>query len=296
MNFGYPIQELDDSPHEKITRDGVTVTRKFLIPWSRRLDFATRMTSQNYGYAVGPAAYPFYPYCFVDAIEFTSFNKRPDQFVMTDPASQVNTFTGKSVRETGCLAVVNYSTLKGPTSDPKADELPDGTWATYRQTFSGEFMTIPSRALKFSTSGKQLPPDARACLFIPLSDHIITWNKVKDPPWTHISKLRGQVNSASFRLPGSNGQSREAGTILFEGGEVGTDYKVDPNQPQLWNLSYTFKERRIKSLSAGTTIYGWNHLYDPAEDRWDEVVDATNNQKQYLSGNLKRLFQFEATG
>lgn len=289
MAFNFPIHELGDSPKETLGRDGIKIVRKFLIPWANRMDFAIGMTVVSTGYGLGPAPYPPFPFARVESIDMQPFVERPVQQTITDPVTQLNSFAGNNT----CLCTIHYSTQQPQTSDPKEDGLPEGTWATYSQRFSGEFMTLPGRGLTWPSDGKPVGQDAHATILIPLAEHVVTWNRVLNPPWDAISALRGQINETDFRIPGSNGQIREAKTLLFEGCEVGTEYRYD-QADQVWNLTYTIKERRVKAVNGSETeIIGWNHLYREDAGVWEEPITFLTGKKLHLTGDFTRLFQFQ---
>lgn len=295
MAFDFPIHELNDSPQVDLARDSIRGVRRFLIPDANQFDFAVGMTAVSTGYGMGPAAFPRFTAARVERIHFEPFSHKPDSRTITDPTTQYNTFTGDSTHgPCTCLAVVYYSASAQnmQTSDPRDDGLPEGTWATYQQRASGEFMSVPGRALYWPSDNKSVGQDAKGTIYIPLADHVITWHRVSSPPWDVISEMKGQVNSGNFRLPGS-GQMREAKTLLFESSEASTEFKFDPSQPQLWTLSYTLREKRIKCFQSGVpTIVGWNHLFNENSGAWEEPKCRVTDKFFHYTGDFARLFRF----
>lgn len=306
MNFGFPIHELEDSPKEKFTIGGAQITRRFLIPWDRRLEFTALMIDGQTGVRVGPARYSPFPPAIVDSIEHAPFSKKPDKFDMTDPAMQVNNFTGSVASdECNCLTVVTYvaSPRNSQTGDPDKEQvdLPEGTYVSYRRRSTGEYMTVPGRGLEWS-AGVPVGQDTHATIRIPLVEHIVTWHRVKYPPWQAIDENTGKVIGFTTKLPG-HGRIYQLDTLLFEGGESDREFQIGLNATETWQMTYTFKERRVTSLRPGVasaTIIGWNHLYRPETGDWSRpFVQGTSADPKYMYDKIpdldefKKLFRFE---
>lgn len=304
----YGEEELNDSPSEELSLSGVSCTRRFLVPWANRILFAKAILIQAGPFGLGPASYPHgLTATLADRVTVQPFGDRAPDAPNLDLINNTNYYDK-------ALVTVTYKTSDRPsTNDPnqQQENLPEGTWATYEQNFSGEFLTIPSRGLLWGSDLEgsspvrtQVSEDAKATILIPLIDHVVTWNEVPYPPWKAIREASGNVNNATFRVP-VNGLQVSKECLLFEGCQSKTEFKFglkNLSMTQTWSLTYTFKQRELLALGGDVLTVdgdagpvGWNHAYRDEIGKWD-VPKTTNEDGEdriYSSYDFKKLFQFE---
>lgn len=285
--FNFQVDELDDSPQELIDDRGLTATRTFLLPWANRYEFAAGMIARPWFGLYLPEKYPGFDLVRVKSIALQPFTDRPDFQVMVDPAYVLNTYSTGA-----CLARVEYNTVQAVQ--------PDGTDLNYRVEFSGEFFSVPSRAMKWAEDDVPVSPDALGTLLIPMTTHVLTWSRVRRPPWQAISELRGKVNDAQVSIA-LTGQTAEAETLLFEGATADVQMNPLSDAEPTWRLEYRFREKAIHVLGgedgavnpAGAEVVGWNHFYrDTGTPGW--YKPAANGSPAYSSGDLTRLFDADS--
>ena len=151
-----------------------------------------------------------------------------------------------------------------------------GLILTYRQDFGGEFLQIPSFALKwYADSAIPVTPDATPTLRIPITEHHVTVYGVTTPPFDAIRARIGAVNSSSFL-------GAAAGTMLFDGAKMDRVFLkfTDALDAAVfgWRLRYLFREKKLKVLDTiqSSATIGWNHCYRPEQvsgAHWDKLVD-----------------------
>lgn len=239
---------------------GFRATRRFRVPFSHHVAFMAEMIGR-----------PFPGYAAVRCVE-CSVEPQTDKIGgdVDDPTSEMATFDD-------CIVTCNYESMQ-------AEDNEDGTFFTYRQTLGAEFLTIPSRALKWADNSKPVSPDAHGALLIPKTEHQVTWHKVQSPNWAVLSSLRGKVNSGSMNIP-VIGLSCPAETLLFEGAE--TSIQVDASGNGLWEVTIRLSEKKINGL--GGAAYGWNHTYRDDPPGWVKPVDGSGNPT-YAVADLTALF------
>ena len=285
----FDAQELDGSPTEEVTLQGLSATRRFLVPWESRILFAQALLSQSGPFGLGPASYPGVAFSQVDRISFAPFGDKPPDDPTLDLLNNTNYYDM-------AVATVTYKTSERPAVEDPEDpdnDLPEGTWATYRQAFSGEFLTVPSRGLTWESDSTAIGPDAKGTILVPITDHIVTWNYVTKPPWGAIGDLRGMVNSLAFRIPVTR-RIVPVECLLFEGCESDTEFKFGSDDPLVWKLTYTLKEKIVHVLSrtGASANYGWNHAYREDTGLWDRPKSGADDL--YAADDIKKLFTLES--
>lgn len=214
-------------------------------------------------------------------------------------------FPGYSaVRCTGCDVEPQTDLISGDVEDPSTDlevydsvfvsavyeslqaeeSSGDGTLFTYRQSLSAEFLTVPSRALRWSDNDKPVSPDAHGAILIPKTEHNITWHKVASPNWSVLSGLRGKVNSGSISIP-VIGLSCPTETLLFEGAD--TSIQVAADGSGLWQVTVKLTEKKINGL--GGSAYGWNHAYRDNPAGWVRPKNSSGDYN-YATADFSSLF------
>ena len=243
------------------------------------------------------ASFPGLAACRVDDVSISPYIPLPSGGVFNDLEADLNAHAHAKID-------VTYSPLEMGDVD---QELPSGTWATYSQDIGGELVTLPSQSLKWDSDDAIVSDDVNPALFMPSTTHVVTWNAVVDPPWGHISTLRGKTNSAAWRIP-STGQYVYPETLLFLGAKPKITFKLD-DLVRTWSLEYQFAEKASKGINADgegaiydnaapvATVYGWNHVWRPnaATPKWDKPVNSTNGDSMFPTGDLQDLFTFQAT-
>lgn len=285
--------EAQGSPIEQFGLSGSNVTRILLGPWSDRINLAIAFFQRQSLFGVGPAVYPVANSLFVDSIKFEPLGDlAPDAFNMSDPVSQLASYNAQEGNGPTCRATITYKNIDIPDQQSQDQQLPEGTYATYRAKFSGEFLTVPGRALKWEDNEEQVSPDIQGVVLIPLNDHVITWNKVPYPPFEAINRIKGSVNQQPFKIPVLN-RTVPAECLLFEGSEVDKDVPLDPFQPQPWKLTYTMREKLVTAFngkgSADDITAGWNHVYRDDPPGWARPLSG--DEPLYVMNDFQQLFQ-----
>lgn len=260
MAFDYEIEELPGYTSGLSLQGGFRATRRFRVPFSHHVAFMAEMIGQQ-----------FPTYSAVRCIE-CSVEPQTDLIsgTVTNPTSDIATFDD-------CIVTCNYESVQ-------ASDNSDGTFFTYRQSLGAEFLTIPSRALKWSDNNKPVNPDAHGAILVPKTEHHITWHRVSSPNWSVLSSLRGKVNSGAMSIP-VIGLSCPAETLLFEGAE--TSIQVDSSGNGMWEVSVRLSEKKVNGF--GGAAYGWNHVYRDNPAGWAKPKDGAGNFT-YASADLSAAF------
>jgi hypothetical protein len=282
------FEEHEDSPIEGGSRTGeFDFARIFLCRWTERFEFLRGMfTGGFFGLPMSYSAE--WPGLIADKYKIERLVNKPTSSVpyISEPISQ------QLQHDAIAKITINYSPIT-PEQAENNEGLPDGTWVTYSQSDSVEFVTIPGRSLKWETSGKVLPPDVNPVTPQNQVRHEVTWHQVLNPPWTVISALKGKVNSIAFRIPGS-GQIAFPETVML----IESTAKIALNiaSETRWELSLVFAEKAIKNLTSGRTgaisgtdVYGWNHQWDPQEGIYDRPL-TDEGLPMFDSAEMATLF------
>lgn len=290
MEFTTYFEEHEDSPKESGNRSGgLLFTRIFLTAWDDRWAFLFEL------YASGPfglpASYsPLWPGVLADQFIIDRIVNAPDSDTVTDPNTQQLTHS------TLAKITVAYTPLDIAQPDPGEEDTPDGTWATYSQSSNVEFVSVPSRGMKWSSDSDLLPPDVNPVLPQIVTTHTVTWHQLRRIPWVTLSNMKGKVNSTACRLPGS-AQTFSAQTLLFEGSddEITLSFS-DANPTRKLTLRFTEKAQHFlkTSTSGGAsqtgTIYGWNHQYRDDTGTYDQPVNQDDGSPLFQTYNFNNLW------
>lgn len=274
-----PFQEHEDSPKESGNRNGeFRFTRIFETAYADRWAFVRDLFT---GGPVGlPMAYSAdWPGVFADTFEITRPANDPIHEAISNPAYQVLNHRGKA------LITVNYSAMT-PTED--------GTLITYEQQEAGEFVTVPSRGLKWSSDSQPLPADYNAAYPSSTTSHQITWAQVRTVPWATLANMINKVNSVAFRVPVS-GQLFLAGTLIFSARTASVSLNM--SGVTTWRLGLTFLEKAQTNWTAtgegpinGSTVYGWNYQWREDIGEFDQPVNAADGSKIFQTADLSQIF------
>lgn len=291
--MGTAFKELDGSPVEYYSSDGIRAEREILVDWDDRAAMLRELMGDGYEFGGGTkAVYPNMETVVVATVRVKRFPSGPDeQGAFTDITSDLNSYTGKFARMS-----VTYELL---ASDGGREDLPTpepDTWLTYAMDIGGKYQMRDDRHLLWDTDATQpIPPDVAGTMLIPESEHILTWHNVSTPPWTTIRECRGTVNDAAFC-------GAPVGTVLFEGCKATREFTsqkqaIDEMQFN-WRLQYTFLERAVPIQNdAGAVVNwaGWNHFWRSLPKDapgWDQLKDQDGNDP-YVSSTLDDLFKYE---
>lgn len=204
---------------------------------------------------------------------------------------------------------------------PNGFDKPDfgeGTTLKLRTKFSGQFLTLPPRAMAAIPAdqsaphtpvsggympgyGNVLPPpgaNANNRILIPTMDFLIEWDRVPADKFSadYFQSLIGKVNDDWFL-----GQYPE--TLLFDGVEFEPSFAIDAIDPRRWKVQVTLKGRMVRaysvsSSSSGTpaipiaTVYGWNHDFHENPPGWARVIMADGFDR-YAQDDFSQLFTYE---
>lgn len=287
------FEELDDSPTVKITSSGFSATRKLIVPWEERTQFAQEARFNQNFWGMGAAGYPEASYATLREMELLPWGSRITSGPLGDAWQNTNAYAD-------CLAILRYEFDLNQARDEDAqqrasqDGLPSGTWCTYQQNIGGELLPLTGRELTWPDN-TPVGPDAHPALRIGITEHQLSFHAVRRPPWKTISDVVGKVNLNAWRMK-AIGIQVAAETLLFESCRSVIEFGRDPSRPFTYRLDYTFKEKRIKVLtgSNSSATYGWNHVYRENTRAWEKPTNGSGGGPMYQRTTLfDRLFREE---
>ena len=274
------FQELGGSPHEKYTLDGFSATRQFIVPWEQRAAFVQAV----FGNSTQPPGerrliYPGRTDVFAYTLDFEPLE--PDMIgvrTLANLKTDLVDYDGSFAK-----ATVKYGAADGRDRDDLPIE-EDGTSLTYRMAIDVEESLLPGNGWVWTDTA--IPIGADVTKKIPVTEHIVTWSYVVNPPWTAIAACQGKVNASPFL-------GCAAGTLLFRGAEANKLYRrgagiEDDTASFAWAIRYTFRERSVKMNGQ---VYGWNHFYRESSGNWVPIQHGSS--PLYDSGDFNSLFVAE---
>lgn len=273
QTISVPFEEHEDSPIERGTlATGFQFTRIFLVEYASRFTFLYSMFEG--GVAGKPKAYHSnFPALLCSTFDIERIENKPTgPNEITDPVSQI------IEHDTIAKITIEYAPLQYD------NDLPNGTFATYNQAGSVEFIDSPGRGMKWESSDERLPADVRPVVPIGNTRHEVTWHQVSNVPWALLETLKGRVNSTAFRIP-ALGRTVPAGNLMFldSSSEQTTKYNGDSTT----SLTLAFVEKNQGTLSSSS--YGWNHKYNPDTGLYDRPISDTGDPL-FQSGNFGDIF------
>jgi hypothetical protein len=191
---------------------------------------------------------------------------------------------------------LDYLAVPWPDNIPRPDYL-TGTTLRLEARFSGQFLTLPARALQSSgtytptsnpdgspyTGGPITPPppppNSNNRLLIPLVDYLVEWDRVQDLGALDFDDEIGCVNESAF-------MGCEAETLLLEGVSLMPSFVLNPSNPHCWKATATLKRRRIV---IGSDVYGWNDDFIPNPPGWTRMLMSDGNPR-YPQADFTGLF------
>jgi len=277
MSISVPFVEHEDSPIESGNRDGdFQFSRIFVCKFDDRWQFLQGIfTGGPLGF---PMEYsPLFPGMFADTFQIEKLAPNPRQSNITNPQYQYLT------HNTDAKITIGYKRMT----------FENNILIEYEQQEQGEFVTVPSRGLKWLSDNTQLPPDVSAAYPTTTTRHVITWSQVRNPPWQTLAECINKVNSVPFRIPATN-QWLNTGTLLFAERSASTSLTIDGLTT--WKLTLTFLEKAQTSwsLTGGAAIgsgsvYGWNWQWRDDIGDFDAPISKTGAYT-FQSTDLRRIF------
>lgn len=279
MPITVPFVEHEESPIETGNRDGdFQFTRIFVTAWDDRWAFVNGMFT---GGPIGlPMIYgPAFQGVFADTFNIDKIAPNPRSTLIADPQSSQLSHNGEAKITIGYKPMV-------PTED--------GTLISYEMQEQGEFVTVPSRGLKWASDNVALSSDVQAAYAATTTRHVITWSQVRNPPWMALSQCINHVNSVPFFVPVTK-QLMAAGSLLFA--EKSASISLNTLGITTWKLTLTFLEKAQTAYSTtggaaigGTTVYGWNWQWREDIGDFDRPVSAIGNGYTFQETDFRRIF------
>ncbi len=275
------FQELGGSPHEKYTLDGFSATRQFLVPWEYRTEFVQAVFGNStQSLSERRLVYPGRTDVFATTLNIEPLE--PDMIgvrTLANLKTDLVDYDGSFAK-----ATVKYAATDGNDRDVLQSD--DGTSLTYRMVIDSDELMLPTGGWTWADTNTAIPSTTELLKKIPVTEHVVTWSEVVDPPWTAISVCQGKVNTASFL-------GCAAGTLLFRGAEANKLYRrgagiEDDAASFVWAIKYTFRERSVKMNGQ---VYGWNHCYRESSGNW--ILVRNGSSSLYDSGDFASLFLAE---
>jgi hypothetical protein len=237
------------SPRYSLSRDSRKATRVVETAWAN-LD---ALFLECFPAAPSlPGVFPGIAFLFCESIEAEPLHPDGDFSAAALAGASVATYANRA------KVTINYSNLPYESD----------TLLTRRFSFSGEFLTIPSAALKWEGGEVVQDEEISAAKIIPMIEHSITWHRVLEAsiPWDDIKNDIGRVNESA--IDNAYFDNVAAETLLYMGAELNFTYSTDGSK--VWTLEHRFQERRVKIAE---DVFGWNHFQRPSDGTWKKLVD-----------------------
>lgn len=273
-----PFQELAGSPREEYTVTGFRAWRQFLLAWDDRDAFARQLLGTPAEHGGQPwLRYPGKPTAMAVRLRFEPLDPEGVEVqTLGDLAEDLNRYGSGFAKATVEYRTVNtQDRLDGPPAEP-------GSHLTYRMEFVVEPGRLPPGGWTWADSGQPLFAEAELAHHVPMTDHILTWLQVRNPPWQTIRALQGKVNASEFL-------GCPPGTLMFLGVAANKLYRAGLDEAPsefCWSLRYVFRERAIKHAGQ---VYGWNHAWRDSPAGWAEL--AAGPHRLYDQADMTALFR-----
>ena len=273
-----PFEEHEDSPTEGGNRNGdFKFQRIFMTAYADRWQFVRDLFTG--GFAGLPMSYsPDWPTVFADTFDIGRLVNDPINETITNPSTQALRHRQKA------KITVDYSVMA----------FENGNLLEYDQQEAGEFVSVPSRGLKWLSDSRALDADINAAYPTSTTRHVITWSQVRTVPWATLARMMNKVNSVAFTVP-VTGQVFVPGTLLFA--ERNAHISLTMSGLTTWKLGLTFLEKAQTQWSTtgdgpigGSTVYGWNYQWREDSGIFDQPVNATTGAKTFQQDDLRLIF------
>lgn len=152
----------------------------------------------------------------------------------------------------------------------------------------GEFLTLPNTKLYWYYDSEYLSEDAKAGIFVPTTQHTLTWPKVISPNWAALLNKAGRVNFGTFRLRGYDYPPETVMYLGFSG-----EQEVMSDGVRAWKLTLKFSVKYITSnipAAAAVDYASWNEFYDERDGKWHTVLKESDASKVYGTSDFTELF------
>ena len=235
------FDELDGSPTFDVKSGSYTATRIGLITWSDGTTFISQNLpvtiyagSQNI--QVAGTKFPGIGQLYIESVDIEPFGNRITNTDTTQDFTQVNTYEKGKV-------TVKYATLTYQTSssDQNAQQLNNDPvpFLEHRWSAGGEFLTVEKQVFVYSlNTSLNVTQEVQPGIFIPTTEHQISWARVLNPPFDAIRLCRGTVNDAPFTLTTGTAAIE---TLLFLGADLEREVMTDGTRA--WKVTYRFSEK-----------------------------------------------------
>lgn len=276
-----PFFELAGSPVESFTAEGFCATRRFLVRWEDRLNFARDVMGHSSLFNYQSSTY--YPNrTSVFPVKLT-FKPADEKTIEYQEISALH--LGLNSYDGWALATIKYETLTQMDLDFGVDA-EAGTKITYRLSWESVDEELPySPDWVWEDSSASIPAETPMLQRIPQAIHVIIWSQVLNPPWRTIQETQGKVNASEFL-------DCPPGTLLFEGAAANKLYRStfeEGESPYCWAITFTFRQKAIHHDSG---IYGWNHFFRVSDGSWQIVNN--HGKRIYDSAEFAPLFESES--
>jgi hypothetical protein len=229
----------------------------------------------------------------------------------TDPGAPDNTY------EEHCAVTLNYETQPNEDKDPEDPE----TFLDYSMTASVELLVFQSGKVDLVKGGAaydgvpgydtSLPPSDPAnqaamaavekekpkdpanpwVMVQPIQEFNLAWKRVLAPNWDNIFGAIGKLNEKRYTWL----FNRPIGTIMFMGCSGRQEYAFRGGAVIIkpWQLDLKFAMRYLKDEN-DNTIYGWNYVYNPATNMFQQLLRRLPENKTrplYDYTDFDKMFQ-----
>lgn len=155
------------------------------------------------------------------------------------------------------------------TINYKTVTIPEYTWS-----IGGEFLSMPTKELKWSADSSEVTEDVQVGLMVPTIEHEVKIPRVKNPPFATIREHVGQVNDVDVVFPTGTAKSE---TLLFLGAHFTPVVMADGTTA--FDLSYKYSE---KETEADDEAYGgWNHFWRPDAKGFYRIIRSGTTDGVY---------------
>jgi hypothetical protein len=273
---------------EDVSRDAVTVTRKFRCDWAERVPFINQLMGGFVRVGNGvrfilPARDHVYRFAFVDKVAVKGFGA---------------IVGGASEAYQGADLTVTYSTLDAPDSDddakpPEEKELFKESW-----NFGLQRLTLPTQYYTYELANPVFVPartGINATKSIPTIEYTLVRMFGTKIPYKAITELMGRVNENPVVIAGRQWASE---TVRFDG--IAATRAISTRGFKFYEITYKFAIMPLVDKVAvspdfapsptyplgqpGETIIaavGWNRVYRPDRGYWERVYVRDTDPKIY---------------
>lgn len=271
--------ELDDSPRENVSRNGVSVVRNFRGPWQDRFNFAQRLFEEAPVYTPIPDAQ-------LSGIDFTPM-ECVEKNAGADVVLEINEFKS-------CICTVSYEIdytqlesdsdlLKGSSNGGSfTEDASDGYYTIDIEGATVDY-TVEGESWEWLYNKKaSLSVDTNPYIQIPTTNFTLSLHQAVNPDWQGYSRAVKHVNQSSFTIP-VLGIRCPSETLLFDSfrNSVEVDKSSLINRTVNWKVEFDFKYRYfVAPIYKGIYTQGGDQPTDVSS-----VANPREKAKIYVSWN-----------